>query len=135
MVKHLTLHLSNQEFHMEVYLDHPCSFCLSTTFRTMYSHHCQFVHLQMVADDCTVQKDPKWCRLKYTIRRRHEQLAEIGIWWQLKFHPSKCQLLRVNNKGNQHPTSYNIHGHINLELVGSAKYLGVTTHKTIIWNT
>jgi hypothetical protein len=52
----------------------------------------------------------------------------------MEFHPSKCQLLRVINKRKPSPTSYYIHGH-KLELVDSAKYLGVTIHKTINWNT
>jgi hypothetical protein len=52
----------------------------------------------------------------------------------MEFHPSKCQLLRVINKRKPSPTSYDIHGH-KLELVDSAKYLGVTIHKTINWNT
>ena len=52
----------------------------------------------------------------------------------MKFHPSKCQLLRVTNKRKPIATQYNIHGH-NLEEVDSAKYLGVTIHKTISWNT
>jgi hypothetical protein len=36
--------------------------------------------------------------------------------WQMEFHPSKCQLLRVTNKRKPSPTSYDIHGH-ELELV------------------
>ena len=40
----------------------------------------------------------------------------------------------VTNKRKPSPTSYDIHGH-KLELVDSAKYLGVTIHKTINWNT
>jgi hypothetical protein len=54
--------------------------------------------------------------------------------WQMEFHPSKCQFLHVTNKRKPSPTSYDIHGH-KLELVDSAKYLGVTIHKTINWNT
>ena len=47
----------------------------------------------------------------------------------MEFHLSKCQLLRVTNKRKPFPTSYDIHGH-KLEVVDSAKYLGVTIHKT-----
>ena len=54
--------------------------------------------------------------------------------WQMEFHPSKFQLLRITNKHKSSPTSYDIHGH-KLELVDSAKYLSITIHKTINWNT
>jgi hypothetical protein len=66
-----------------------------------------------------------------------EDMNNLLRWeseWQMEFHPSKCQLLRVTNKRKPSPTSYHVHGH-KLELVDSAKYLGVVIHKTINWNT
>lgn len=51
----------------------------------------------------------------------------------MEFHPSKCQLLRVTNKRKPVTNSYNIRGH-RLEVVDSAKYLGVTIHKNLRWN-
>jgi hypothetical protein len=43
--------------------------------------------------------------------------------WQMEFHPSKCQLLRITNKRKPFARDYDIHGH-KLEEVESAKYLG-----------
>jgi hypothetical protein len=66
-----------------------------------------------------------------------EDMNNLLRWesdWQMEFHPSKCQILRVTNKRKPSPTSYDIHGH-KLEIVDSAKYLEVTIHKTINWNT
>jgi hypothetical protein len=31
--------------------------------------------------------------------------------WEMEFHPSKCQLLRVPNKRKPYPTNYDIHGY------------------------
>jgi hypothetical protein len=52
----------------------------------------------------------------------------------MKFHPSKCQLLRVTRK--RHPIRYNytVHDHT-LEEVSEAKYLGVTLSNNLSWNT
>jgi len=66
-----------------------------------------------------------------------EDMNNLLRWesdWQMEFHPSKCQLLHVVNKRKPSPNSYDIHGH-KLEIVDAAKYVGVTIHKTINWNT
>jgi len=46
--------------------------------------------------------------------------------WLMEFNPSRCQILRVTLKHKSLEASYKIHGQT-LELVESAKYLGVTT--------
>jgi hypothetical protein len=46
--------------------------------------------------------------------------------WQMEFHGSKCQLLRITNKRKPFARDYDIHGH-KLEEVESAKYLGSHT--------
>jgi hypothetical protein len=43
----------------------------------------------------------------------------------MKFHPDKCNVLRVTNKTQKTEANYHLHGHT-LELVTSAKYLGLT---------
>ena len=53
--------------------------------------------------------------------------------WQMEFHPSKCQLLRITNKCKPFARDYDIHGH-KLEEVESAKYLGVTIQMNLSWN-
>jgi hypothetical protein len=53
--------------------------------------------------------------------------------WQMEFHGSKCQLLRITNKRKPFARDYDIHGH-KLEEVESAKYLGVTIQKNLSWN-
>ena len=51
----------------------------------------------------------------------------------MEFHPSKCQTLRVTNKRKQILGLYNIHGH-DLELVSSAKYLGINIDQKLNFN-
>ena len=57
-----------------------------------------------------------------------EDLNKLGQWeseWCMKFHPDKCNVLRVTNKTKKTEANYNLHGHT-LELVTSSKYLGLT---------
>ena len=64
-------------------------------------------------------------------------MSNIFRWesdWQMEFHPSKCQLLRVTKKPRPSPTIYDIHEH-KLEIVESDQCLRVTIHTTINWNT
>ena len=44
----------------------------------------------------------------------------------MSFHPQKCTVIRIaTNQRHVVPTQYTLHGHT-LEVVNSAKYLGVT---------
>ena len=52
--------------------------------------------------------------------------------WSMEFHPSKCQLLRITNKKKIIDSNYTIHCK-KLELVDTAKYLGVTLSKNLSW--
>jgi hypothetical protein len=52
----------------------------------------------------------------------------------MEFHPQKCQLLRITNKRKIVQANYSIHNHT-LEQVDSAKYLGITIHQSLKWNT
>ena len=54
--------------------------------------------------------------------------------WLMQFHPSKCQVLRVTNKRKPTKNRYTKHSHT-LEEVDTAKYLGLTFHKNLSWNT
>ena len=50
-----------------------------------------------------------------------------------EFHPKKCQVTNITSKRNIISHKYNIHGHT-LEVVDSAKYLGLSIHKSLKWN-
>jgi hypothetical protein len=51
----------------------------------------------------------------------------------MKFHPDKCNVLRVTNKTKKTEVNYHLHGHT-LELVTSAKYLGLTITNKLQWD-
>ena len=51
----------------------------------------------------------------------------------MEFNPSKCHILRVTLKHKPFEASYTIHGQT-LELVESAKYLGVTIDSKLNFN-
>ena len=64
-----------------------------------------------------------------------EKLLEWELHWSMEFNPDKCKVLRITNKRKiVVNNNYIMHGQI-LELVDSAKYLGVFFHKKLSWNT
>ena len=65
-----------------------------------------------------------------------ENLNKLGQWeneWCMKFHPDKCNVLRVTNKTKKTEANYHLYGHT-LELVTSAKYLGLTITNKLQWD-
>ena len=63
-------------------------------------------------------------------------LAKLITWesnWSMEFNPDKCKVLRITNKRKTINQSYIMHNQI-LEVVDSAKYLGVHIHKKLSWN-
>ena len=53
---------------------------------------------------------------------------------KFKFHPEKCQVIRINTKERfERQTVYRLHGHT-LEVVDSGKYLGVTISDDLSWH-
>lgn len=89
--------------------------------------------VRLFADDCVLYKQIRNSNDSAALQRDLDGLQEWESDWLMEFHPHKCQLLRVTTKQKPVDSSYNIHGHI-LEEVDSAKYLGVTIHKTLSWN-
>jgi hypothetical protein len=51
----------------------------------------------------------------------------------MKFHPDKCNVQRVTNKTKKTAANYHLYGHT-LELVTSAKYLGLTITNKLQWD-
>ena len=69
------------------------------------------------------------------LQQDHVALQQWEIRWQMKFHPEKCQVIRIcTNKRYQPETTYKLYGHI-LQAVDSTKYLGVTISDDIPWRT
>ena len=66
-----------------------------------------------------------------------QDLNKLADWeekWQMKFHPEKCQVIRVTrNRVHKIESTYTLHGH-KLEVVDAAKYLGITVTADLRWN-
>ena len=63
-------------------------------------------------------------------------LDKLSLWesqWDMEFNPSKCQVVRVTTARKAINTVYTLHGQI-LEVVTSAKYLGVDISSGLSWN-
>ena len=71
-------------------------------------------------------------------RLLQQDLHALQQWesrWQMKFHPEKCQVIRIcTNKRYQHETTHRLHCHI-FQALDSTKYLGVTISDDMQWKT
>ena len=63
-------------------------------------------------------------------------IDSLSIWesrWDMEFNPSKCQVVRVTSSRRPVNTLYSLHGQV-LEVVTSARYLGVDISSGLSWN-
>ena len=63
-------------------------------------------------------------------------LDSLSFWesrWDMEFNPSKCQVERVTSSRRPINTLYFLHGQV-LEVVTSARYLGVDISSGLSWN-
>ena len=63
-------------------------------------------------------------------------LDRLSVWedrWDMEFNPSKCQVVRVTTSRRLIDVTYTLHGQV-LEVVTSAKYLGVDFSSGLSWN-
>ena len=89
--------------------------------------------VRLFADDCVLYKEIENGEDSKALQEDLNALQQWETDWNMEFHPQKCQLLKISNKRSIIPAKYTIHGHT-LEEVDSAKYLGVTLHRTLNWN-
>ena len=61
-----------------------------------------------------------------------DTLQEWEIDWDMELNPGKCQVIHVTWSRSPLPTSYTLHGQT-LEVVSSAKYLGVDIASDLSW--
>ena len=63
-------------------------------------------------------------------------LDRLSVWedrWDMEFNPSKCQVVRVTTSRKSVNIMYKLHGQV-IEVVTSAKYLGVDISSGLSWN-
>ncbi|XP_056006769.1 uncharacterized protein LOC130050570 [Ostrea edulis] len=85
---------------------------------------------RLFADDCVFYRNIRKKKDAFKLQEDLEALQQWEVNWLMEFHPKKCQVLHVTNKRKCVEYPYNIHGHT-LEVVDSAKYLGVNIHKSL----
>ena len=82
-------------------------------------------HLKLFADDSLIFR---------AISSIHDSITlQQDIDSQMKFHPSKCQVMTVCRKKKPHQHDYDMQGH-RLSHVNSIQYLGVNIQNNLQWN-
>jgi len=89
-------------------------------------------NIKLFADDSYLYRTIKSLEDTLILQRDLDALSKWEIDWSMEFHPEKCKFLRITNKNKPVVSEYQIHGKT-LELVDSAKYLGVNIHKKLSW--
>ena len=89
--------------------------------------------VRLFADDCALYRDIKSAADAIQLQEDLNNLQKWEADWLMEFHPKKCQVLNITNKRKVITHPYSIHGHT-LDVVDSAKYLGVHIHKSLKWN-
>ena len=93
---------------------------------------CVTSKVRLFADDCLLYRKIDSVRDSHLLQ---EDLASLQQWedtWLMSFNPSKCETLRISLKPHLIDFTYSIRN-TPLELVDSAKYLGVTFSSDLQW--
>ena len=69
-----------------------------------------------------------------SLQKDLDALQDWESKWLMRFNASKCQVLQITNKRDPVPATYTVHGQV-LDVVDSAKYLGVHLDKQLNFNT
>ena len=89
---------------------------------------------RLFADDCLLYRIINCDADADAVQQDLLALEEWERKWQMKFHPEKCQVIRIiTNKRVERQTQYRLHGHT-LEVVDNGKYLGVTISSDLSWH-
>ena len=109
--------------------------------------HCCFLLALMISLNTFPEAPKQGCALitefytapssqQMTPQNTQQDLEKFQDWARdllMEFHPDKCQLLYITNKGKPIFASYNIHGQL-LQKAETAKSLGVMLHQKHSWN-
>ena len=90
--------------------------------------------VRLFADDAVIYREIKTEQDSALLQQDLNSLLKWERDWGMSFHPSKCNVLRVTRRKKIVESKYSIRGHA-LELVDSAKYLGIILSKDMSWKT
>ena len=80
--------------------------------------------ISLFADDALLYENVKSIQDKRDLQKDLDRIIEWEQAWSMQFNADKCKVIRITNKRKITEGTYSIHGY-NLELVKTAKYLGV----------
>ena len=89
--------------------------------------------MRLFADDSAVYRIINTPDDHVILQQDIKSLEKWESEWSMRFHPQKCQLLRVTKKHFPSNYDYAIHG-VSIESVKQAKYLGVTISTNLSWS-
>ncbi|KAL8614243.1 hypothetical protein ACOMHN_026460 [Nucella lapillus] len=87
---------------------------------------------RLFADDTAVYNRVCSTHDQDVLQQDLHRLADWEMSWDMQFHPAKCNTLPVTRKRRPLQFNYQLHDH-HLEVVDSAKYLGVTLQNKMDW--
>ena len=90
--------------------------------------------VRLFADDTAIYLTQEHKHDSDTLQTDLDRLQAWEAKWDMEFNPSKCQVIRVTTSNTPLHTQYILHGQV-LEVVDSARYLGVDISNNITWNT
>ena len=89
---------------------------------------------RLFADDSILYREITSSADSEKLQKDLDALQDWEAKWLMCFNASKCQVLQVTKKRGIFPAAYTIHGQV-LEVVKSAKYLGVHLDNQLNFNT
>ena len=88
---------------------------------------------RLFADDTAVYRLVTSSQDQSQLQQDLQTLQQWEKSWDMEFHPGKCTTLPVTRKKRPLSSEYHLHGHT-LDVVTSAKYLGVTITNDLSWD-
>ena len=89
--------------------------------------------IRLFADDTVICREIKSDADGVALQEDLERLEAWSRKWLLKFHPNKCQVLRVTRARRSFVRPYKLFG-ADLQETTSIKYLGITISSDLRWN-
>lgn len=89
--------------------------------------------VRLFADDTAVYLALNNLQDCYTLQDDLDKLVHWEKMWDMEFNPNKCVVLNISKKKQKICFNYRLHGQT-LEVVDSAKYLGVSISEDLSWN-
>lgn len=88
--------------------------------------------VRLFADDTAVYIAVSSLEDAATLQRDLDRLCLWEDEWDMEFNPDKCTVIQVTRSKTPIPSSYVLHGRV-LDVVPSAKYLGVNISNNLTW--